>query len=176
MGGSKAMQINIQEIATVAAKEALKQQKDEERQRTRKNRFHNTELLLNHYLDLQDHYNNSKDSSSDVVDLEELDVDEVIIYAIKRSKKRTKVMINQIETSIELLKIKMARKNQSEKYEVIYRLYLDPARRDIEWGEKMRIIAQELYCSTDSVRRWKNEMIRELSVFLFGVDGLQLEV
>jgi len=41
MGGKKFGTVNIQEIALAAAVEALKLQKNEERMRKRKNRFHN---------------------------------------------------------------------------------------------------------------------------------------
>lgn len=46
-------------------------------------------------------------------------------------------------------------------------------RRSIEWGESIRTIALEIPCGEGTVRRWKNEMISELSILLFGVDGLK---
>ncbi|HBV97765.1 MAG: hypothetical protein JL50_03015 [Peptococcaceae bacterium BICA1-7] len=167
------------DIAKAAAAEALKEFKDEERQQIRRTRYHNTELLLKKYLSLLDHYENAKDKVSDIIsveDLEELDVDDVIIKAIKRSRVRTLIMITQIDTCLNILRLKQASKGQPEKYEVIYCLYLDRARRDIAWGELIEAVAHELNCSTDSVRRWKNEMVRELSILLFGVDGLRLDI
>lgn len=172
----KKQAVNIQDVAKAAAIEALRLQRNEERQRIRKNRYHNTELLLKNYLRLVDHKENAKERASDILDLEELDIDEVIIQSIKRSRVRTVVMINQIETCVEILKARQEAKGQGEKYEVIFRLYMDEARRDIEWGERIQMVAEELYCSEASIRRWKNEMVRELSVLLFGVDGLQLEL
>lgn len=164
------------DIAKAAAVEALKIQKDEERRRVRRYRYHNTELLLKNYLNLLDHYENAKDKASDIMDLEDLDVDEVIIQAIKRSRVRTAVMISQIETCLEILRRRQESKGQPEKYEVIYCLYLDAARRDIQLGELVKVVAQELHCGEKSVYRWKNEMINELSILLFGVDGLRLDL
>jgi len=164
------------DIAKAAAVEALKLQKEEERQYVKKNRYHNTELLLKNYLNLLDHYENAKDKASDIMALDDLDIDEVIIKAIKRSRVRTMIMINQIDTCLDILKFRMASKGQSEKYEVIYCLYLDKARRDVERGELTKAVAQELNCSEPSVHRWKNEMVRELSILLFGVDGLRLDI
>lgn len=171
--------INIQEIATVAAKEALRLQKVEERRYIKKNRFHNTELLLKNYLKLIDHRDTSKDKASDILSPEELDelgVDDIIIQSIMRSRARTAVMINQIETCMDILKARQEAKCQGEKYDVIWCLYMDKARRDIEWGKLIEVVAEEKHCGESSVYRWKNEMVRELSVLLFGVDGLQLEL
>ena len=164
------------DIAKAAAVEALKLLRDEERLRVRRTRYHNTELLLKNYLSLLDHYDNAKDRSSDIVELEDLDVDEVIIQAIKRSRVRTMVMIAQIETCLEILRLRQVSKNQPEKYEVIWCLYLDGARRDIQFGELVKVVAEELHCNERSVYRWKNEMIAELSILLFGVDGLRLDL
>lgn len=172
----KSNTVKTYDIAKAAALEALKEHKEEERQRVKKTRYHNTELLLKNYLALLDHYENAKDKASDIMDLDELDVDEVIVKAIKRSRIRTMILINQIETCLGILKLRMASQGQPEKYDVIDCLYLDRARRDINWGDLVATVAQELNCSTDSVRRWKNEMVRELSVLLFGVDGLRLDL
>lgn len=178
----KQQAMSVQEIATAAAKEALRLQKVEERQRVRKNRYHNTELLLKNYLRLVEHRDHAKDRASDILNLEEIEeleeigVDDIIIQSIMRSRVRTAVMINQIETCLEILKTRQETKGQGEKYEVVWCLYMDPARNDLEWGELIRTVAEELNCGESSVYRWKNEMVRELSIMLFGVDGLQLEI
>jgi hypothetical protein len=175
-------QINVEEIAKAAAVEALRLQKIEERQRQRKNRFHNTELLLSNYLGLVEHFQNSIDKASDLLDIEEslnfesLEMDDVIIRSIRRSKIRTRIMISQIDTSLDILRLKMIAKGQPERYEVIQKLYLDPEKITVQWSERLQIVAAEIPCGEMSVRRWRNEMIDELSILLFGVDGLRLEV
>lgn len=173
MGKSK---INTHEIARTAAREALREFKEEERQRVKRTRYQNTELLLKNYLSLLDHYENSKDKASDIMDLDDLDMDEVIVKAIKRSRIRTAIMITQIETCLEILKLRMSAKGQPEKYQVIESLYLDKARRHIPFGELVKTVAEEVHCGEATVRRWKNEMITELSVLIFGVDGLKLDI
>lgn len=180
--GKRPTSANVYEIARIAAIEALKLQKSDERERVRKNRFHNTELLLKNYLNLLDHSENSKFDASEIHDIveplgfENIDLDDVIVQSIKRSKVRTQVMINQIETSIEILRLKTASKNQYEKYEVIEKLFMDQEKSKLPTTERIKVVAEELNCGESSVRRWKNEMINELSVLLFGVDGLKLEV
>lgn len=185
--GKKQSTVNAQEIAKTAAKEALREQKEEERQRIKRTRYHNTELLLKNYLSLLEHYENAKDKASDIpdevlhfvfnseTDLDD-DMDEVIVKAIKRSRIRTAIMITQIETCLKILKLRMSSKGQPEKYEVIHCLYLDKARRHINFGELIKTVAQELNCGEKSVYRWKNEMVTEFSILLFGVDGLSLDL
>lgn len=168
------------DMAKAAAAEALKAFKEEERRRNRRTRYHNTELLLKNFLSLMEHYENSKDKASAVIDFEELnldpDEDDITIMSIKRSRLRTISMINQIETCLDILKARMTSKGQPEKYEVIFCLYLDKARRDITRGELVEAVAEELHCDKATVYRWKNEMVRELSILLFGVDGLRLDI
>jgi len=170
--------VNIQEIATAAAVEALKLQKDDERMRIRKSRFHNTELLLKKYLSLIKHLELAQDKASDEdlkeYNFEESDVDDVIIYAIRRGRIRTLIMVMQVEISLAELRTKMIDKGQPEKYAVIDKLYLDHVKSLMPWTERVRIIAAEIHCSEKSVYTWKNDMIEELSIMVFGVDGLRL--
>ncbi|WP_273483642.1 hypothetical protein [Desulforamulus ruminis] len=168
--------MNIQELARAAAVEAVRLQRNEERQRIKRSRFQNTELLLKNYLSLLEHYENAKDKASDIMDLDDLGMDEVIVKAIKRSRIRTAIMINQIDVCLEILRLRMSAKGQPEKYEVIQRLYLDEARRHMERVDLVKTIAQELSCGEKTVYRWKNEMVTELSVLIFGVDGLRIDV
>jgi len=178
MGGKKAGAVNIQEIALAAAVEALKIQKNEERERAKKNRFRNTELLLKNYLNLIKHFELSQDKASEglieAFSIEDIDDEDVIIQAIRRSRMRTLVMVMQIEVSLVELRTKMIDKGQPEKYLVIENLYLDPVKQSMPWMERVRIIAAEIHCSEKSVSRWKNDMIEELSIMVFGVDGLRL--
>ena len=176
--GKRLGTVNIQEIATAAAIEALKLQKNDERMRIRKNRFHNTELLLKKYLNLIEHFELAQDKATEedleAYNFEEADMEDVIIYAVRRGRIRTLIMVTQVEVSLAALRIKMIDKGQPEKYLVIDKLYLDPVKSLMPWKERVQTIAAELHCGEASVYRWKNDMIEELSVMFFGVDGLRL--
>ena len=180
MGGKKSGMVNVQEIAIAAAVEALKLQKNEDRERIRKNRFRNTELLLKNYLSLIEHFEMSQDKVSnedlEVYNFEEAEVEDIIIGAIRRSRIRTLIMVVQIEVCLEKLRTKMIGKGQPEKYAVIDKLYLDPTKSSMPLTERKQLVAAEIPCGETSVWKWRNEMIDELSVSLFGVDGLRLEV
>ena len=177
--GKKPGTVNIHEIARAAAIEALKLQRNEERMRIRKNRFHNTELLLKHYLGLVEHFEIAQDKASEddmeAYNFEETDMEDIIIKSIRRSRIRTLIMVVQIEACLGKLRTKMIDKGQPEKYAVIDKLYLDPVKSLIPLTERKQIVAAEIHCGETSVWKWRNEMINELSVLLFGVDGLRLE-
>lgn len=51
------------DMVRTAALEAVRIFKEEERQRIKRTRHHNTELLLRNYLNLLDHYENAKDKA-----------------------------------------------------------------------------------------------------------------
>jgi glutaredoxin 2 len=172
--------VNVQEIATAAAIEALKLQKKEELEQIRKNRFHNTERLLKNYLSLIEHFEVSQDKASEedleVYNLGGTDAEDIIIRSIRRSRMRTLVMVLHIEACLGRLRTKMIDKGQLEKYVVIEKMYLDPVKGSMTLTERKQLIAIEIPCGETSVWKWRNEMISELSVLLFGVDGLRLEV
>jgi len=178
MGSKRLGTVNIQEIATAAAVEALRIQKNEDRDRAKKNKFHNTELLLKKYLSLIKHLELAQDKASDEdlkeYNFEESEMEDVIIYAIRRGRIRTLIMVAQVEVSLAELRTRMIDQGKPEKYIVIDKLYLDPVKSVLPWMERVSIIAAEINCSEKSVIRWKSDMIEELSVMIFGVDGLRL--
>ena len=177
--GKKPGTVNIHEIATAAAVEALKLQKNDERERARKSKFGNTERLLKNYSSLIAHIELSQDKASaediESFNFEETDRDDITIQSIRRSRIRTLIMVMQIEICLEKLRTDMIDKGQPEKYAVIEKFYLDPVKNSMTYTERKRIIAAEIPCGETSVWKWRNEMINELSVLLFGVDGLRLE-
>lgn len=179
---NKSGYLNAQDIATTAALEALRQFRKEEKQNVKKNRLHNTGLLMDHYLEFIDYYEKIKYKGSDIVDELEFDEqemisqDDVIIYSIKRSKIRTKILICQIEAAVEMTENQMKAKNEAEKFEVVRLLYMDKELKDNKFNQRIQMIAERIKCGESTVRRWNNEMLNELSEKLFGVDGLRLDI
>ncbi len=173
---------NVNDIAREAALEAIKIYKQQEKEKVRKTRLHNTGLLLENYLDFVAHYEQIKYKASDIqeslyIDEREMvDMDDVIIQSIKRSKIRTKIMISQIETAMAMVQSKMAAKGEEEKIKVIKLLYMDREKQNFKFNQRVQLIAEEIHCSESSVRRWNTEMLNEFAVLLFGVDGLRLDV
>lgn len=57
------------------------------------------------------------------------------------------------------LKAEMVKLEQRYKFDAVKALLLD--------SKTYEVVAEELNCSEASVRRWKNEMVDELSIMLF---------
>lgn len=151
-------------------KEVVKEIRREEREKKNKEIYHNTRLLMKNYNSLKVHGEKSKDSIEALegqnIDISNLNEDEIYILSIKRSKAKTLIMIAHIDFALDALKKRQYNLYQSEKYEALKLYYIKE--------KTYENIAECLNCSVISVRRWINEMIKELSVFLFGVEGLKI--
>lgn len=160
---------HIEAIAERAAYNAIKKLKEEEKSAKRKGAFRNTELLLRHYNTFKEYAENAKYKATDLIELKDFECsDRELLYisSILRSKIRTLIMITHIDTAMRELKDSMIDAGESYKYQVIHCSYID--KRTIE--ETAEIAG----CSVATVRRWRNEMVDDLSVLLFGVDGINL--
>lgn len=173
----------LKEAAKEAALEALREYRREEKDKVRKGRLRNTRLLMDNYLTFIEHYENIREATMEAIeniesgiDFDDVDMGDIIIESIKRTKVRTRVMIRHIETVVSLLKSDMDARGESDKYQVIELLYMDEVKKDMKFNEKVFITAQQLSCHEATVRRWNNEMIDRIAIKLFGVDGLKLEL
>jgi len=171
--------MSASEIATAAAKEAIKMYKEEQKKQQKKTVLRNTRVLLNHYNDLKNHYEHAKCQTSDIIDIKMEDGrvsitssknEEIVIESIKRSRMVTLIMLKHIDASLALLRMKST--DQPEKYEVINDLYIHPI--DTDWQERIFKVSEKLHISESTVRRWEKDMINELGVYLFGADGLRV--
>ncbi len=168
--------INIEELIDRAAKkaaaEAIKEIKVKEKEEKKKYKLHNTWLLLKNYNELVSNVNNSIDEISqlenDRIDFGSLDEEELFIMSIKKSKAKTLIMIAHIDRAMKTLKENQKKKGTVEKYEVLEKFYL----KEFKYDE----LVEQYSCGVNTPRRWMNEMIDELSVLLFGIDGLKLNV
>lgn len=159
--------INANEVAEEAARNALKKFRQEERDRKKKTRLYNTELLLRKYNDLKEHIQEAVSSYSEIVDPEfdkpaELDDFDVYIYSIGRCKFRSAVMLTHIDVCLKWLEYE-----HPDKYVIIDDFYFK--------GKSIEDIADSLHISIATAHRWKKEMVEILSVKLFGLEGLRLD-
>ncbi|HBE9026870.1 TPA: hypothetical protein KM847_003610, partial [Clostridioides difficile] len=98
-------------------------------------------------------------------DLSDFEDEELYILSIKKSKTRTIIMIAHIDSALKTLKLRQERLQSYEKYRALELYYFDE--------KTYEEIAEILNCGVVTSRRWVNEMITELGIYLFGVDGLK---
>ena len=147
-------------------------------------RLRNTRLLLKNYRSFVEHCNNAKYSVENPIkkeisknnltvqlfdDLYNLQDDAFVVSSILKSKEKTKIILDHINMCLEFFEQKAIKTNNQEmirRYNVIDNLYIKEKPMSFEQ------IAEQI--STKTVNRDKNKAIQELSVLIFGIDGLDL--
>ncbi|WP_131081864.1 sigma factor-like helix-turn-helix DNA-binding protein [Clostridioides difficile] len=150
-------------------KEIVRELRKEEREDRKKGVLYNTRLLMKHYNDFKRHINLALSEAKEVnyleEDLSDFEDEELYILSIKKSKTRTIIMIAHIDSALKTLKLRQERLQSYEKYRALELYYFDE--------KTYEEIAEILNCGVVTSRRWVNEMITELGIYLFGVDGLK---
>jgi len=163
---------NFDEVIKKAVTEAIKQFDIKRSEEAKIKVLHDTKLLLTNYNSLLKHFEEAVDNL-DYIKLDEEDNsscesiesnDKLFILSIRMSKFRTMIMVSHIKAALKALNMDCIEKNQLNKYKVIEMFYL----QNVPFDK----IAAQLSCAEITIRRWKNEMIQALGVYLFGVDAL----
>ena len=149
-------------------------------------RLRNTRLLLKNYRSFVEHCNNAKYSVENPIkkeisknnltvqlfdDLYNLQDDAFVVSSILKSKEKTKIILDHINMCLEFFEQKAIKTNNQEmirRYNVIDNLYIKAKPMSFEQT------AEQEHISTKTVNRDKNKAIQELSVLIFGIDGLDL--
>ncbi|APM39410.1 hypothetical protein [Clostridium kluyveri] len=178
--------VNIHQIIEQATKTAIEEFDKAHKKEAKKYVFHNTKLLMENYNSLKEHAKKaisnlkdakeilSSDKSFDDIEEENLeeiygmvDYDELYIKSIERSKFRTLTMITHIDVSLELLKKKTYENEKSNEYQAFIDHYIG--------GKTYQELEDKFHTVERTLRRWMNNMCRELGIFLFGVDAVKIE-
>lgn len=120
---------------------------------------------MKHYNDLKSHIENA---ISEVTELEEnmddICEDEIYILSIKRSKAKSLIMIAHIDESLNLLYKNEVKNGTVEKYLALKKYFIE--------GKTFECVAEELNCGIITARRWVNEMLNQLGIYLFGIESI----
>jgi len=144
---------------------AIKEYKEVEKRQYKKAIKHNTSALLNHYLDLKYFFVNTNHKCAAAGE-------SMIIESVRRNKMTCRLLMVHINNCLKRLQEKFS--YTPVKYNVIHALYLDDEFGKIEWNERVYTICFELNISESTLKRYRNELESELSVILFGPEGLKL--
>lgn len=162
--------MNDEEVKEAVAKTVRKVLLDAENEKKKQERqkvLHNTRMLMENYREMRRHLENA------ISEVEELETEEFQIFktgkshleSVRRSKLCTAMMIANIDRAMEELKAEQEEKGASYKYEAFRMHYID--------GISFEDIAESLNCGKNTPSRWTKEMIRRISVKLFGIAGIE---
>ena len=145
----------------VLIKEALKEFKEEENQKQRDRRLHNTKLLMRNYNRLKDHM----DKVSGDLDIEfDNEADEIWISSIVRTKLRTMKMMSYIDSALNIIEKSFRSNCEEYKFKAFTLYYIDKKTNDE--------IQELLRCGKNSPKNWSDLVAEELSLLLWGIEAL----
>lgn len=156
------------ELIEKAVKKAIKDYDREQRKERSRKALHNTKLLLKNYKKIQ---SSIEEAISDAKQLEENLViidnsDELYIESIRRSKLKSLIVLAHIDKALDVVRNEYGKKGSTEKYDIFMECMID--------GVTFDEAAIKYYSSKTSISRWINEVTKEVSIQLFGVEGVDL--
>lgn len=145
------------------------------------NRIRNTKLLLSNYRNFKKHIKTAiyteeqleTEETSDILDKIGIDIedyDKTIVESILKSKKRTEIIIEHIDTILAAYMLKARNRDDLElkrRAEVIEKMYVE--------GKKMNQILKEVHASASTVKRDRDRAIKEIAILMFGIDGIKFD-
>ncbi|MDF2611459.1 MAG: hypothetical protein K0R92_2933 [Lachnospiraceae bacterium] len=148
--------------------DAIREYSKEQKVEQRKKALHNTKMLLKNYNKIQ---NSINEAISEVNQLERDcigydDEEEIYINSIRKSKLKSLIVIAHIDKALNLIQAECKRKGIPEKYNAFISCMLD--------GMTYDEAAKDYFTSKQSISRWVNDLTKEVSIQLFGVEGIEL--
>lgn len=183
----------IQNCVTAGVNEGIKgavKQINDQKEKSIKEKYdrkvRDTKLLLNNYRRFNKHIKQTTYTEeqldtatvSEILDrlyiLEDDEKDDItIVQAILKSKKRTEIILNHMNTILAGYEKSAYKSRDAElkrRVEVINKLYINDKK-----GKSFEEIAEELNTSTSTVKRDRNRAIKEIAILLFGIDGIRFD-
>lgn len=165
-------QIQIESIIDLSVKKAIKSYASELRAEQKKKALHNTRLLLKNYDKIKKSIESSIDElvtstveyDIDFSDVTDIDGDRLYIDSIRRSKARSIIIISHIDNALNVMKIEKEKSGMKEKYDVFYSCTFEKMSHEEA--------SQTYNTSLATVSRWIKELTKEMSIYIFGVDGI----
>lgn len=148
----------IEAAATAGARKYAAIQKKEQQKKI----MRNTYMLMDNYLALKDHTEHAISESMQTTCNESTDCQ--YLDSIRRSRAKTMIMITHIDEAVKELKNESISSGEYYKFKAFDAYY--KKRKTYE------DIQEELNCGKNSPARWCKDMIKKLSVKLFGIDGI----
>lgn len=153
------------ELINKAVKAAIKEYAKEQKSEKKRKALHNTKLLLKNYENIKNSIEGAISEVNQLEDQSYTDEDDVYIASIRRSKLKSLIVIDHIEKALERVKEDYEKKGIPEKYDVFKSCFFERMTYED---------ATELFnASRPTISRWIVEVTKEISIQIFGVDGIE---
>ena len=171
----------ITELASRTAIQEYEAARTEERKHWKDRRLRNTKLLLLNYRMLKESAAHSvylyepeerDETAGDILEQMMTGTDsDIVVDSIRRSAKRTAIMVTHIETMMEIYRKKCLESDddvRKRRYHVLYDQYI------AEKPNSVKHLARTFHVTTDTIYNDLKIGRFELSTLIFGVDGIRL--
>lgn len=135
-------------------------------------RFHNTKMLMENYKNLKEHINGIKDGVNikyefrDEENLICVKSDYLWLESLAKSKARTIEMMEYVDSKIKYLIYEWESKDQREVIDSFIMYYIEDKTDDD--------IREKYNCGQNTPKRWRDKILKELSILLWGIDAIQM--
>ena len=169
-------------IGIQIANEEVNRKKYEIIKHRRDKRLRNTKLLLENYLNFQEHIKSSifdkrtvKENAIDILDeLDQFQTSETAyIESIKQSCSRTAIIVEHVDKMIDIYQILMKNSKLPEderKYIILHKMYFQKNKLSV------KDIAIQVNITESQVYRNIKDSIDFLSSLIFGIDGIKVRI
>lgn len=158
----------LEEIIQKAARAAVEEYKRQEEKDKKKDKYHNTFVLMKCYRDAVFHIEHAI-SEGDQIELKGMTKAQERTYleSVRRSRFKTLIMTTHINQAIEEIERRRKQAGREIEYRAFELYFIH--------GWDYERIAEELETGKNTPRRWVTGIIKELSVLLWGLDEKEIK-
>lgn len=152
----------FEQLIQKAAKAAVAEYKRQEEKDKKRDKYHNTFMLLKCYRDAAFHVENAISDGTQLALAGMTDEQQrTYLESVRRSRFKTMIMTAHIDKAVE----EMERRRKAAGREVEYKAFEMYFMQGMDYAQ----IAEELETGKNTPRRWVTAIINELSVLLWGI-------
>lgn len=153
----------FEQLIQKAAKAAVAEYKRQEEKDKKRDKYHNTFMLLKCYRDAAFHVENAISDGTQLALTGMTDEQQrTYLESVRRSRFKTMIMTAHIDKAVE----EMERRRKAAGREVEYKAFEMYFMQGMDYAQ----IAEELETGKNTPRRWVTAIINELSILLWGID------
>lgn len=157
----------VTRIASLQAIEVFNAQKEEELQKEKDKRLHNTKLLLKHYHTFRKYVEDVREKSEPETPIQKLILNEKdIVESVRATTERTVEMVKHLDRAMDALAY-ICEREETKHYEILHKRFVE--------GLQISIIADEYEINNRTVYKLIDTAAERLATLLFGVYGLKIE-
>lgn len=163
----------VTRLATAQAIEIYEQTRGTETQKEKDKRLHNTKLLLQHYQEFKLYTAKTRTSTTRLTEEEKnilatITFDDEMVNSIKETTKRTMVMLQYVDRALDTLEFMYKQEKNEQNFNMLKKRYVE--------GKTISFLAEYYHLSERSVYRVIDSATERLSVLLFGIYGVDIDV